>query len=353
MCGAGHLGEDTVEHTAYHLPIIVEEFLQTAVHPQRGWSSAGSAAIVDLLRRAISSFDDAIAGDVVNLFPGGMKELASLPDAKISSVLNDDGPNFKKARLCLYGTTALVALIDPTHEHLWCANLGDCQAALVTFDSAGRPRGELLSAAHNGSNPREVNRVRAEHPGEPEAVRDGRVLGVIGPFRCKHASLLNHFVNATLGGLTPLSGIGDTPFKLSPVFTRKVLYNLSGCGAQARAKWDAFLARSHTPPYISAQADVSYRHLPAAGTTRRPLLVLCTDGLVDLSGEMSVQELADGWSRALSQAVTANNVGPLTGPANLAVALLRHALGGDAATVSTMLSDELEVDDTTIIVATL
>jgi hypothetical protein len=56
---------------------------------------------------------------------------------------------------------------------------------MVTIDAAGVPRGELLSAPHNGTNAHEVVRVRAEHPGEPECVRDGRVLGVIGPFRCK------------------------------------------------------------------------------------------------------------------------------------------------------------------------
>jgi hypothetical protein len=29
----------------------------------------------------------------------------------------------------MYGTTALVALVDPDHKDLWVANLGDCQAS--------------------------------------------------------------------------------------------------------------------------------------------------------------------------------------------------------------------------------
>ena len=40
------------------------------------------------------------------------------------------GVNYKKARLCMYGTTALVALVDPEQENLWLANLGDCQASM-------------------------------------------------------------------------------------------------------------------------------------------------------------------------------------------------------------------------------
>jgi pyruvate dehydrogenase phosphatase len=124
----GHLGEDTVEHTAYHLPIIIEDFLRKETSPQTGRPRGGAPAVADVLRRAISSFDAAIAGDILNLFPGGLDGLAAISDAQIAAVLNDDGPNFKKARLCLYGTTALLALVDPTHENLWCANLGDCQA---------------------------------------------------------------------------------------------------------------------------------------------------------------------------------------------------------------------------------
>jgi len=29
----------------------------------------------------------------------------------------------------MYGTTALVALVDPDHKDLWVANLDDCQAS--------------------------------------------------------------------------------------------------------------------------------------------------------------------------------------------------------------------------------
>lgn len=43
---------------------------------------------------------------------------------------------------------------------------------------------EVLTTSHNGANKREVQRVKNEHPGEPECVVDDRVLGAIAPFRC-------------------------------------------------------------------------------------------------------------------------------------------------------------------------
>jgi pyruvate dehydrogenase phosphatase len=155
------------------------------------------------------------------------------------------------------------------------------------------------------------------------------------------------------------AGIGDTPFKLAPLFTRKVLYNLTGCAAHARVQWESFLVRNLTPPYISVEADVVHRVLAGgANDPHAPILVLCSDGLVDFfGGEMAPQELADDWARALgrvrSQVATTMPTAPGGGPANLAVELLRHALGGDAATVSSMLRYDLEVDDTSIVVAIL
>jgi pyruvate dehydrogenase phosphatase len=87
----------------------------------------GVDVVADVLRRSIRSFDEAIAQDVLDLFPGGLDGLWRLPNDYVCRVINDGGENFKKTKLCMYGTTALVALVDPTRENLWTANLGDCQ----------------------------------------------------------------------------------------------------------------------------------------------------------------------------------------------------------------------------------
>lgn len=131
----GHLGDVTVEHTAHHLPIIIRDFLREALAEDRN-RILSPEFISDLLSRAMTSFDDAIAGDVLDLFPGGLEGLANLSDESIRRTINDihhGGANYKKARLCMYGTTALVALVDPDHENLWLANLGDCAAGMSRY----------------------------------------------------------------------------------------------------------------------------------------------------------------------------------------------------------------------------
>ena len=216
----GHLGDATVEHAAHHLPVIVNELLHKLI-PTPDAPLPTPDTIREMLSSRITAFDNAIAGDVLELFPGGIESLPGLTDEEIQAVVNDfavpaggsngtgpgAGANYKKARLCLYGTTALVALVDPTHENLWVANLGDCEAGtcptrkqkiqnrvegffftpvLVTPDPDGRlPRHEVLNVLHNGSNATEIARVRRDHPGEPESVMNGRVLGTIAPFRCE------------------------------------------------------------------------------------------------------------------------------------------------------------------------
>jgi pyruvate dehydrogenase phosphatase len=215
-----------VEHAAHHLPIIVHELLHKLI-PTPDAPLPAPDIVGDMLSHRITAFDNAIAGDVLELFPGGIDSLPARTDEEIQAVLNDfagsggnnngTGVNYQRARLCLYGTTALVALVDPTHENLWVANLGDCEAGtyarplrvkktrfwltgffflthpvLVTPDPDGRlPRHEVLNLLHNGSNAAEIARVRRDHPGEPESVMNGRVLGTIAPFRCElHPSSL-------------------------------------------------------------------------------------------------------------------------------------------------------------------
>jgi pyruvate dehydrogenase phosphatase len=205
---AGHLGETTVEHVAHHLPIIVKQFLAEAFKSDP-FRAIDPAFISDLFSRSIVAFDNAIANDVLDLF-GGIDGLESVSDEHVRKVINDQdrgGENFKKARLCMYGTTAIVSLIDPEHENLWIANVGDCQActyaSLFTYscplmlifvlvlvtpcgpDGSGEEwTVEVLTTMHNGDNSAEIARVIEEHPDEPECVVDDRVLGALAPFRC-------------------------------------------------------------------------------------------------------------------------------------------------------------------------
>jgi len=199
---SGHLGDATVEHVAHHLPIIIRDFLLEAFANDSS-RLVTPAFITDLFSRSIVAFDNAIARDVLDLF-GGIEGLSNLSDETIRRTINDQhygGANYHKVRLCMHGTTALVALVDPEHNNLWIANLGDCRARtllhlipfpmfltefLVMVSADGDSddwRVELLTTDHNGDNDAEIVRVRHEHPEEPECVVDRRVLGALAPFR--------------------------------------------------------------------------------------------------------------------------------------------------------------------------
>lgn len=86
------------------------------------------SSISSILSSQIIAFDDSIAQDIIDIFPGGVDALSSLSDDQIRSVINDNGPISAKVVRGMRGSTVLVALIDPGKERLWVASLGDCQA---------------------------------------------------------------------------------------------------------------------------------------------------------------------------------------------------------------------------------
>ncbi|KAF9026746.1 protein serine/threonine phosphatase 2C [Hymenopellis radicata] len=315
----GHLGDVTVEHVCYHLPIIVAEFLEDA-YADSPTRLADPSFIAQLFSRSIIAFDNAIAGDVLDLF-GGIEGLANYSDADIRRVINDQhtgGANFRKARLNMYGTTALVALVDPDHSNLWVANLGDCQATLVTAMANNGWDVRVLTTEHNGYNAEEIERVRRQHPNEPECVVDGRVLGALAPFRC----------------------LGDTPFKQPPEFTRRILYNLSP-GLPDVSPWEEFLVRNRTPPYISTEPEIVHTRLQG-----EQYLILCSDGFVDLCGGEGHGRIVTDWATKWRHH-----------DGNMALGLLRRALGGeDNFRVSKVLTLDMEsawIDDTALVVQRL
>ena len=139
----------SILHTIYpslFLALLLRAFTQKSVQP------ITPAFISELLSQSMTSFDQTIAGDVLDLF------LSNYFDKQIERNINDihtSGVNYKKARLCIYGTTALVALIDPDHENLWLANLGDCQAglSLVTYHYGERALRFLILSSDGLTGP--------------------------------------------------------------------------------------------------------------------------------------------------------------------------------------------------------
>ncbi|KAG2355264.1 phosphatase 2C-like domain-containing protein [Suillus spraguei] len=306
----GHLGSHTVEHVAHHMPIIVREHLELITR-KHGDRVVPPPLIADMFSMAIRAFDDAIANDVLELFPDGLSSLSRLSDLQIQGVLDDQlsgGQNYTKARLCLYGTTALVALVDPDHQNLWLANLGDCQGLMVSETDQKSWNVEVLTQFHNGENPLEVQRVMNEHP-----------------------------------------GLGDTPFKQPPEFTRRILYNLYP-GQHDTSPWEEFLMRNHTPPYVSSTPEVTHYPLDPSPRAPRKYLILCSDGFTDICGT-NQRAIVDQWARAAAR----SNSRELD-EKSLALRLLWQALGNDPTSVSRVLTLNMDspwLDDVSIVVQCL
>ena len=147
------------------------------------------------------------------------------------------------------------------------------------------------------------------------------------------------------------TAVGDHLFKLPTIYTKKIFMN-SRPGLSFTTKVEDFLERNLTPPYISNRADVRHVDISALGATTLRL-IMCSDGLVDLytSESLQLDDLADIWVQVLAKKEGSEN------NANLALCLLRDALGGDdEERVSRMMTVEMcfqWMDDTTIVVQKL
>jgi pyruvate dehydrogenase phosphatase len=79
------------------------------------------------------------------------------------------------------GSCCLLSIFDPNSSLLRVACVGDSRAVLGSADpDTGRYVSTALSEDQTGFNPKELDRVRNEHPGEKKVikVKTGRVLGL-------------------------------------------------------------------------------------------------------------------------------------------------------------------------------
>ncbi|KAI0030775.1 protein serine/threonine phosphatase 2C [Vararia minispora EC-137] len=330
----GHVGHATVDHAVASIPNMVRRSLQDYLHACRGAVSPDT--ISKILSDAITTFDSALLAEFVALFPGGVAGLQRMSDSQIRWVLQNR-PNASQASIrCLHGSTALLSLTDPTREHIWICNLGDCQAVLATRGATGRWQPAWLSTLHDGENASELARIAREHPGERDALEHNRVIGFLGPTR----------------------SLGDAWLKLPAIYSQRVLAGL-------RDHWivrqpETYISRVRTPPYVSSTPDVVHLPLPRSAHGRRHALLLCSDGLPDLyeARFVSRQDMAAHWARVIGGALDGGGGGSGSGgETNAALALLRDALGGsDIRAVSQNLTVEMEerwMDDVTVLVQRL
>ena len=169
-------------------------------------------------------------------------------------------------------------------RNMLVANTGDCRSIL------GRREGNKwgcvsLSTDHTCRNLNEVNRIKKEYPEEEYTV----------------------FIDERLfDSLMPLRSFGDVIFKWRT--------------DQLRAIGEYSLPNYFTPPYLTAEPEITHQQL----SDRDKFAVIATDGLWDcLSGEEVVNIVGDMLDRQ--------------GDDNIATALLKEALGRDDCAVYELL----------------
>ncbi|KAK3343882.1 phosphatase 2C-like domain-containing protein [Lasiosphaeria hispida] len=168
------------------------------------------------------------------------------------------------------GSCALLSFYDSKSKLLRVACTGDSRAVLGRRSDSGKWTATPLSVDQTGSNPDEVARVQAEHPGE-QVMRNGRVLG----------------------GLEPSRAFGDAHYKWSREISDKLREKFFGRGPPTLLK---------TPPYVTAEPVVTTTKIePEKGD----FVVMATDGLWEMLTNEEVIGLVGKWIE--SQASSTNS----------------------------------------------
>jgi len=156
----------------------------------------------------------------------------------------------------LSGACALTVAFDG--NEIVCANSGDCKAVL------GQKEGETwkaipLTNEHNADNSNEVARILDAHPST------------------EHHTILQN--GRLLGSLMPLRAFGDMLFKLDrhQLTQLKSVFNVT-----------SFMAKSHTPPYLSVTPEVTRKKLEPKSDR---FVILATDGLWDFVSSQTAVEV--------------------------------------------------------------
>jgi pyruvate dehydrogenase phosphatase len=161
----------------------------------------------------------------------------------------------------LSGACALLSFYDSNSKLLRVACTGDSRAVLGRRGPGGKWVATPLSVDQTGGNPEEAARLRKAHPGEPNVVKNGRILG----------------------GLEPSRAFGDASYK----WTREVAERMK----------NSFFGRTpsgllKTPPYVTAEPIVTTTKIePENGD----FLVMATDGLWEMLTNEEVVGLVGQW----------------------------------------------------------
>eukprot|EP00730_Choanoeca_flexa_P001039 TRINITY_DN10456_c0_g2_i1.p1 TRINITY_DN10456_c0_g2~~TRINITY_DN10456_c0_g2_i1.p1 ORF type:complete len:494 (+),score=133.75 TRINITY_DN10456_c0_g2_i1:51-1532(+) len=229
-------------------------------------SDAASIFLASYVNNALTPLDvdateDKVEAALKQAFVSFDKDLTeTVPNMALESKNPTLVENFVQPAMA--GSCACVALVHPTGVYV--ANTGDCRAVLGMANGSGTTP-VILSHDQTGETPSEVERLRKEHPGEPNVVARGRILG----------------------GLQPSRAFGDSRYKWDPA-------KLTEVGIRPPK-------RSTTPPYVTAEPEVLFH--PHQDKNR--FLILATDGLWDVVNPDEAVEVVDQAVREGADALSA------------------------------------------------
>ncbi|KAK0637040.1 phosphatase 2C-like domain-containing protein [Bombardia bombarda] len=299
----GHLGSLTSQALTKHLLPYVHTHLSKLETP-----APDDATIHRAIKAAFLDLDDQ--------FTGHAQEIIDDASLTFAGKVNALSPGTN-------GSCALLSMFDPATRKLHVACTGDSRAVLGRKVGGGGDGVEAaweivpLSVDQGGSNEAEAQRVRDEHKGEKNVVKDGRVLG-----------------------LATARAFGDGHWKWPATLQAFMRYRFNTNTMRVHSP-DVY----KTPPYITAEPEVTTTELKKG---QPAFMIMASDGLWDrMTSEQAVDLVAKwiDWHAAGKPAT-----GPAAVPAdgmpylvgwtmeqakgiavqddNAAVHLTRNALGG-------------------------
>lgn len=182
------------------------------------------------------------------------------------SIIKAQKANTKSAAAALLGpalsgSCALLSFYDSRSKEFRVACTGDSRAVLGRRNPNGTWTAQPLSEDQTGGTPSEMARLRAEHPGEPNVVAHGRILGNLEPSRA----------------------FGDAHYKWSKDIQDMVKRSWFGRSPLALLK---------TPPYVTAEPVITTTKV---APERGDFVVLATDGLWEMLTNEEVVGLVGRW----------------------------------------------------------
>ncbi|XP_006457088.1 hypothetical protein AGABI2DRAFT_181442 [Agaricus bisporus var. bisporus H97] len=245
----GHYGPVTSEYAKNHLLNLVHERVSHDI------TRKNLDNVESTLRAAIIDFDAALIGNILQR----LDDFSSTESRPFSNwTMDDDTPEFLGMkengendpyavnRRAAEGTTVLLSLLvkqDSGYE-AWTASLGDSDGFTIDRNHTAT----IVSEQHGAQNPKEVDRLVKEHPGDPDTILYSRVKGQLAITRA----------------------LGNAILKVDKLYAR-VLSRMWGTPVH----WTTVDGwTNHSPPYILSNPDIK-RHQ----VRETDLLVFASDGL--------------------------------------------------------------------------